>query len=82
MAEIKNMRFEVRMARAPWVPSDNLVELIIKGEIDGKTYSTGLSITCVNGEIPASKFTRGVEILQETMEQIAEEVQRGGVRLD
>lgn len=78
MAEIKNLRFDVRVARDYSEPFCTLLVLIIKGEIDGKTYGTSLSLACANGEVPAAEFTRAVEMLQETMRQIAEELQKGG----
>ena len=79
MDKFENLRFEVMVSR-DYVSMlcDPLFALTIKGEIDGKTYGSCVHLPSAYGEVPAGEFMMAVNTLQETMGQIAEELQKDG----
>ena len=79
MDKFENLRFGVMVSRNhASMTFDPLCALTIKGEIDGTTYGTSIALPNVAGEVPAGAFLIAVNELQETMGQLAEELQKDG----
>ena len=79
---MQNLRFGVEKMYCNAVPGQDGIRLYIRGEFDGKTYGTYVTLNADSGfdgnEVPAEVFTTAVRELQETMEQIEEQLQKDG----
>lgn len=81
MAKLENLRFGVKIMPAQTPLDENQMSLYIKGEFGGETYGTYVRFLLghdVKLEVPAELFLNAVSELQESMRQIAEELQKGG----
>lgn len=80
MADMKNLRFGVKMMPARTPLDENEMSLYIRGEYGGESYGEYVLFRCGVGdlmEVPAEEFAKAVSQLQWVMRRTEAELQKG-----